>query len=137
MAGFTGSCLCGAIRYEVNGEPVRTAMCHCDDCRKATGSTFATNVFVREDDLKILQGTPKRFQHEADSGSTMTKEFCENCGSQLFGQGSRGAGVKSVKVGSIDDASFVEPQVEVFVSKALPCTHHLDSTEKFERGLGS
>ena len=71
MAGFTGGCLCGAIRYEVTAEPIRTFCCHCDSCRKATGSAFATNVFIKEADLKILQGTPTKFQHKADSGNLM------------------------------------------------------------------
>ena len=110
MTEFAGGCLCGAVRYAVSGEPVRIAQCHCDDCRRATGSTFATNVFVRKEDLTILQGTTKSYSHAADSGNTMTKEFCPECGSQLFGWSSGGAGVRSVKVGSIDDAGFVQPQ---------------------------
>ena len=91
MSKYSGGCLCGAIRYEVTGEPVRVAHCHCDDCRRATGASFATNVFFKEDDIKILQGTPKQFRHAADSGNTMTKEFCGDCGSQLFGIGSGSA----------------------------------------------
>ena len=133
MTEFAGGCLCGAVRYAVNGEPVRIAQCHCDDCRRATESTFATNVFVRKEDLKILQGATKSYRHTADSGNTMTKEFCPECGSQLFGWSSGGDGVRSIKVGSIDDAGFVEPQIEVFVSRALPCTRHSETTTKFER----
>lgn len=132
MSKFTGGCLCGAIRYEVNSDPIRVAHCHCDDCRRATGSSFATNVFVNEDDLVVLQGSPRSFQHLSDSGATMTKEFCGDCGAQLFSFGSRGQGVKAVKVGSIDDASFVRPQIEVFVSRALPFTRLSDDTEHFE-----
>ena len=84
MAGFTGGCLCGAVRYEVRGEPARAANCHCDDCRRATGASFATNIFFREEDVVILKGTTKRFSHKADSGNTMIKEFCPDCGSQLI-----------------------------------------------------
>ena len=133
MTGFTGGCLCGAIRYQVTGEPVRTAICHCDDCRKATGAAFVTNVFVRTEDLKIVQGAPKQFQHKTDSGNTMTKEFCGDCGSQLFGYSSRGTGMKHVKVGTIDDASFVQPQIEVYTVRKLPYIRLLDSTEHFEK----
>ena len=75
---ITGGCLCGDIRYEVEGEPFRTANCHCDDCRKATGSAYATNLFFKEEQILVLQGTLKKFQHLADSNSTMTKEFCGN-----------------------------------------------------------
>ena len=107
----------------------RIANCHCDACRKATGSSFATNIFVAEDDIVITQGEPKSFSHAADSGNTMTKEFCANCGSQLFGQGTGRPGVKGIKVGSIDDASFVRPEVNLFLKQALPFTkidHSLD-----------
>ena len=134
MAKWTGGCLCGAIRYEVNGDPVRVANCHCDDCRKATGSSFATNAFFKEEDVVVLQGSPKSYQHTADSGSTMTKQFCGDCGSQLFGFSSGGAGVKNIKVGTIDDASGIRPQINVFTSKALEFTHLSEDTEHFERG---
>jgi hypothetical protein len=116
----------------VTGEPVRVAHCHCDDCRRATGASFATNVFFKEDDIKILQGTPKQFRHAADSGNTMTKEFCGDCGSQLFGIGSGSAGIRHVKAGTLDDASFVQPQIEVYTSKKLPFTRLSDDTEHFE-----
>lgn len=134
MAGFKGGCLCGAVKYEVTGEPVRVAQCHCDDCRRATGSAFATNVFVKEEDITVLQGETNSFQHTADSGSTMTKEFCGNCGSQLFGSGSGTPGIKNIKIGSIDDVGDIKPQIEVFTSKSLPYTPPLDFTEKFEKG---
>lgn len=132
MSGITGGCLCGAIRYEVTGEPVRTAHCHCDDCRRATGASFATNVFFKEEDVKITQGTPSRYEHSADSGNTMIKEFCGTCGSQIFGIGSGSQGIKHVKVGTLDDAGFVKPQIEVYTGKALPFTKLSDETEHFE-----
>jgi len=132
METHTGGCLCGAIRYEVTGEPVRAAHCHCDDCRRATGASFATNVFFKETDIKILQGTPKQFRHAADSGNIMTKEFCSDCGSQIFGIGSGSAGIRHVKAGTLDDASFVQPQIEVYTSKKLPFTRLSDNTEHFE-----
>ena len=134
MTRFTGGCLCGAIKYEVAGEPIRTLNCHCDDCRRATGSSFGTYVFVNESDLTILQGAPKFFEHSTDSGATMTKQFCANCGIQLFGKGSRGAGMIHIKVGTIDDASFVRPAMDIFVSKKLPFVHLSDETEHFDLG---
>lgn len=134
MAGFTGGCLCGAIRYEIKSDPVRVANCHCDDCRRSSGSPFATNVFVNADDLVVLQGSPKSFQHLTDSGNTMTKQFCGDCGAPLFGGSSGGSAFRAVRVGSIDDASFVRPMIDVFASKALPFTILSDDTEHFERG---
>jgi hypothetical protein len=133
MTGFSGGCLCGRIRYKVTGDPVRMAICHCDDCRKATGAAFTTNIFVKTDDLILLQGVPKQYQHPAESGSTMTKEFCPDCGSQLFGYSSRGAGVKHVKVGTIDDASFVKPQLEVYTVRKLPYVRLQEGIDHYDK----
>ena len=63
MSDYTGGCLCGAVRYKVTGEPVRVANCHCNDCRKVTGASFTTNVFVKEEDLVIESGVTKSYQH--------------------------------------------------------------------------
>lgn len=133
MSKITGGCLCGAIRYEIDGEPVRAANCHCDDCRRATGSSFGTNVFYKEGDVKILKGTPKKFQHPADSGNTMTKMFCDNCGSQVFGSGSGRPGVLGVRIGSMDDASTVKPAMNVYASKTLHFTVLDPALDKFDK----
>ena len=129
---ITGGCLCGDVQYEVEGEPFRTANCHCDDCRKATGSAYATNLFFKEEQIIIMQGAPTKFQHLADSNSTMTKEFCGNCGSQIFGSGTNRPGTKNVKVGSIDDASFVTPDVNLYTAHALSCSHIDNEVDNFQ-----
>ncbi len=134
MTEFTGGCLCEAIRYEVKGDLIRTLNRHCDDCRRATGSIFGTYVFVNESDVKILKGAPKTFEHPNDAGVTMTKQFCGNCGTHLFGKGSRAGGMIHIKVGTIDDASFVRPEMDLFVSKKLPFVRLSDETEHFDRG---
>jgi hypothetical protein len=133
MPGFKGGCLCGAIRYEVSGEPVDMRNCHCDDCRRATGASFSTNIFVKLEDLAVITGTTSTFQHRADSGNTMTKEFCSTCGSQLFNHSSGRPTVRVVRVGSIDDAWFVRPRANLYCSKALPFTHLAEGVERFER----
>lgn len=131
MVAFTGGCLCGAVRYEVEGELLRAARCHCDDCRRSTGAAFATNVFVPADALKIVQGETKTYQHRTDSGSTMTRAFCADCGSPLYGFSSANEATRSIRVGAIDDASFVKPQIEVFTARKLACTTLGDDTEHF------
>ena len=71
-------------------------------------------------EIRILKGTPRVFRHQADSGNTLTKEFCPDCGSQLFGTGSGRPGIRNVKVGSMDDASFVRPAINLYASRHLP-----------------
>ena len=133
MSGFKGGCLCGSIAYEVSSDPVNIWNCHCDDCRKATGGSFATNVFVQAQNLIITSGAPNTYQSSSDSGNTMTREFCSNCGPQLFVGNSARPEFKAVRVGSIEDADFVQPWANIYVSKALPFVKLGANLENFEK----
>ncbi len=118
MVQVSGGCLCGAIRYEISGEPRRMVNCHCDDCRKNTGAAFATNIMFDEGDVRVTQGETRKFEHVSDAGNTKTKEFCPNCGSQLFST-TAGRPAIVVKVGSMDDAGFVQPTANFYCARAL------------------
>ena len=87
MSVFSGKCLCGNVSYQCHSEPKAVFNCHCEDCRRATGSVFGTNLFVPEAKVEI-SGAVSSYSHISDSGSTMTKRFCPNCGSLLFGSNS-------------------------------------------------
>ena len=136
MSGFTGGCHCGAIRYEVSGEPVMARICHCDDCRRSGGSAFATNVFIKADDFKLTQGTPKTHKWQAASGNMRGKAFCGDCGTPVYVWNEARPGVYGVRIGTIDDASFVKPQMHLWVSRALASTNLNDELEKFEKQPG-
>ncbi|MEK9723742.1 MAG: GFA family protein [Rhodospirillaceae bacterium] len=123
MTGFTGGCLCGAVRYEVTGEPTNMWNCHCDACRKITGASYATNVFVKEEDLKITKGRTKTYKDKADSGNDMTRHFCGDCGSPLFNENSGRPGIRVIRAGTIDDPSFVKPWANLYAKRALQNTH--------------
>ncbi len=132
MAEFEGGCLCGAIRYEVSGKPVNMWNCHCDDCRHTSGASYATNVFVKIADLTITKGETNTFDHQADSGNTMTKHFCSACGAQLFNGNSGRPQIMVVRAGTIDDPSFVEPRANIYASRALPRAIQSDDIPSFE-----
>ena len=95
--------------------------CHCEDCRRATGSVFGTNFFVPEDELEIF-GEVSSYSHTADSGSTMTKRFCPNCGSLLFGNNSAKSNVVSIRAGTVDQLDLIKPVVNVFMDSKVPST---------------
>ena len=59
---FSGNCLCGKITYECYVKPKTIFNCHCEDCRRATGSVFGTNLFVPENEVKI-SGNLSSYSH--------------------------------------------------------------------------
>ena len=121
MAGFTGGCLCKAVTYKSNADPLMILNCHCENCRRLTGSVFGTNLFVPEDRLQI-DGKLTTFNHKADSGNTMTRQFCTKCGTQIFGSSSGRHNVVSVRAGTVDDPNIIKPNMNVFTDSMVPST---------------
>ena len=132
MSGFTGGCNCGAIRFEVTGEPVRAQICHCDDCRQSGGSAFATNVFIKTEDFHLTQGTPRHYHWNANSGNKRGRAFCGDCGTSVYVTNEVRPHLMGIRIGAIEDASFVKPWAHVWVKRALPSTNLNDDLEKFE-----
>ncbi|KAF2128861.1 DUF636 domain protein [Dothidotthia symphoricarpi CBS 119687] len=117
-----GGCCCGAVRIQSTGEIQAKAVCHCLDCRKTTGSTYSTNVIVAGSGFFVTKGTPKRFSKKADSGKTITSNFCGDCGSTLWRESETFGDTKITKVGVIDGTSAIEdakPAVELFVAERV------------------
>lgn len=121
MTKISGHCLCGNITFSADTDIKMMANCHCDDCRQATGAAFGTLLFVAEDAVKI-NGSPRTFHHNADSGAGMQKLFCPDCGSQMFGKNSNREGVLSVRAGIIAEKELVRPNVNVYLSSKIPST---------------
>jgi len=120
MPKLTGNCLCRAVSFEANGEPVMQANYHCKDCRQVTGAVYDTLVFMQQDDVKV-SGEVKTFEHRVDSGNVLTKDFCPNCGSQMFGGNSGRPTMVALRAGSINEQELVKPQVNVFAGSKMDC----------------
>ncbi|KAK2827795.1 hypothetical protein FQN49_007332 [Arthroderma sp. PD_2] len=102
----TGSCLCGNVKYELTGEPFNSVMCHCVNCKKATGSPFWGNGWFFKKQITI-HATPedsiKTYEDRAtDGGNTLLRKFCGHCGSTLFLETGLGPEVIIVSVGSLN-----------------------------------
>ena len=121
MAGFSGGCLCGAVRYTSKVDPARVLNCHCVDCRKSTGASYGTNAFVPADQVE-LTGTLHVYEHSADSGNTMTKHFCPNCGSLVYGTSTGRPNILSIRAGSIDDKDVIKPAANLYLKSRIPAT---------------
>ena len=82
MSTITGSCLCGAVQFELEDEFAMFRWCHCNECRKATGSAHASNLFTRPDNINWHCGEEqiKRFDLP---GQVFSNAFCTACGANV------------------------------------------------------
>jgi len=74
-----GGCYCGAVRYEIKGEPIHSAICHCRDCQKSSGSASVAWVMLKDDAFALTKGTLKL--REGKNGAQ--RFFCGECGTGL------------------------------------------------------
>ncbi|WP_337186912.1 GFA family protein [Phenylobacterium sp.] len=100
MAAHGGGCLCGGVRYEVDGPLAPVQFCHCGQCRKAQGSAFAANMPVASTAFRLLQGEALLREHRASPGKR--RVFCGACGSPIFSQRDDTPGTKRLRVGTLD-----------------------------------
>ena len=124
-----GSCLCGKIRYEVRGRPLLMYYCHCIMCRKATGTSFATNMQVREEDFSILSGQDvlKAYRSSPDE----LRHFCTECGSPVFSEAEHRRGILSIRCGLLDGDPGVRPTHHLYVDFKAPWDVILDGLPEF------
>lgn len=101
-----GSCLCGAIEYEV--EPVfdKVFNCHCSQCRKSHGAAFATQAFAKGETLKFLKGAELLNEYTGHGG---VRAFCSNCGSRLMNYAPDKSLYLSVALSSVDSEHMGKP----------------------------
>lgn len=119
-APFSGGCLCGAIRYESSAEPVFSINCHCRDCQRTTGTAYAPVLAVPKDAVKITQGEPTYYTVTADSGETVSRGFCPECGAGIFSKLSANPDIMGLKAASLDDPSWFKPAMDIYTDSAQP-----------------
>jgi hypothetical protein len=108
---LSGSCLCGAVKYEVSGEATRFVHCHCSRCRKATGTGHATNLFLQPGSLRWLSGEERIHAFKVPEARRFTNVFCATCGGRLPRQA---LDAVIIPAGSLDDAPPIKPQGRIF-----------------------
>jgi hypothetical protein len=113
-----GSCLCGKVSYEIRGSPQTMYYCHCSMCRKATGSSFATNMLVRAEDFVVLSGREAIKPFLSSPGEH--RNFCSECGSPIYGEALKRKGVVSVRCGTLDTDPVVRPSAHIYADSKSP-----------------
>ncbi|HYX85621.1 MAG TPA: GFA family protein [Gaiellales bacterium] len=107
----TGGCLCGAVRYRVNGALRDVIVCHCSVCRRTHGGPAGFTACAR--DLLEITGDANLRWHEHDGAR---RGFCAVCGARLFWD--RGRDTISIAAGSVDEPTGLRTVRHIFISSA-------------------
>ncbi len=119
---FSGGCACGAIRYECAAEPTLMLKCHCRDCQHVTGGGFAPAIVVPAKSFRLTRGQLRYHFTPSIARGKHKRGFCPECGSRISGAEFEGETSESVGIlaGSLDDPSWFQPEMDIFVSDAQP-----------------
>lgn len=115
---LTGGCHCGGLRYEIAAAPLTIYNCHCANCQKITGSAFVVAAAVPEAAFSFVKGEPKRCEWTSDAGNLRYGMFCGDCGGRIAHGASPSGGVLSLRAGTLDDTSWVEPVGDIWTKSA-------------------
>lgn len=109
-----GSCLCGSVRYEIDGELGEFGYCHCRSCRKASGSAHAANAPVERARFRLVNGGNTLREYESSPGKL--RAFCSACGSPIYAYLTASADLLRIRLGSLDTPFEAEPRAHTWVS---------------------
>src|SRR3954452_16995544 len=84
MAHYTGGCLCGAVRYSIDAQPIRQLLCNCVDCQKQTGTAFLSGLQVPSEAVSIIGAMSTFTMPGGQSAQPMHRRFCTKCGSPIL-----------------------------------------------------
>lgn len=112
VSAMHGSCLCGAVRFTVTGEPARFYHCHCSRCRKASGTGHASNLFVKGE-LSFESGAEEVVDFKLPVAQRFTNSFCRICGSRMP-RFIESLGMVFLPAGALDDEPELAPQARIF-----------------------
>jgi hypothetical protein len=134
MSEVTGRCLCGHVTWRYDGEVGPASYCHCEDCRRCTGSAFNVGVRLQRADFHVTGGSPKGYTKRGDSGRELTRHFCPECGSPIFTSAPKHPDHVYVKAGTFDDPSLVRPERQAWVASAVAWRRIALDLPTFEKG---
>ena len=130
---LSGRCLCGAIQYQLSGEPNVVALCHCTDCRRSSGAPMVAWAMFPEASLTLIKGNPKTIN---SSGAAM-RSFCADCGSGLFYRNQEVLPrIVDVQSSTLDEPNALPPTLQIQTAERLEWMKHIHALPEFERFPG-
>lgn len=125
-----GGCHCGAIRYEVEGEALTHALCHCSDCRRHSGAPMVGWAMYPQEAVNIIQGSPKVYVSSLHG----RRQFCSDCGTGLFYSNAEVLpGLIDVQTATFDNPDAVPARVHIQVAERIGWMERAHELPQFSR----
>jgi hypothetical protein len=117
-----GGCLCGAVTYEVSGDPMFVGHCACENCQKSTGTGHSSIAAFPEAQVTV-HGEVTSYVGKGDSGQATTSQFCPKCGSRLFTRPAVMPGAVLVSLGTMEADAALEPSMMIYGKRRRAWDH--------------
>jgi hypothetical protein len=124
---FEGGCLCGAVRYRVNGDTTDSAYCHCRMCQRSAGAPVLAWFTAPDENFTFTKGAPKTYVSSAKG----RREFCENCGTQLLFRGDS-AGKVDINTATLDHPETMPPRFHIYRESRIPWFETTDDLPRYD-----
>lgn len=125
-----GGCLCGAVKYVLDGAPLLMENCHCSLCRKAHGGAYATFLKIERKDFRFTRGAEQIGAYR--SSAEVTRTFCRECGSRLLFDWDQAKEYLWLAAGSLDDDPGITPSFHIFVGSKADWYQIEDALPQYE-----
>ncbi len=120
---YFGKCLCGEVTYVADGQPIVVAQCHCEECRRLSGTGHTVGAMFLSKAV-VISGKVSEFKYMSNMASEVTKAFCAICGSSIYGVNTRSPHHLTLTLGTMDDARELDVDVVIF-NRDKPHWDHL------------
>jgi hypothetical protein len=127
-----GGCLCGGVRFTIDGKLGPAGFCHCSQCRRASGSAFAANAPVRTRYFALRSGAEWVREYESSPGKY--RAFCGRCGSPLYSRRDAEPELRRVRLGTLDGDPERRPLAHFWVGSKAPWFEITDSLPQLQGG---
>ena len=123
-----GGCLCGSVRYQVEGEPISSGICRCRTCRKVASAPALPFTTLPAGAFTFTKGKPVEFR----SSPAVTRSFCGRCGSPLTYRTDQQPGCIDVMTCSLDEPGAIPPSFHAWTSHKLSWEHVADGLPAYK-----
>ena len=131
----TGGCYCGAVRYEIDGDPQASLQCHCRECQYISGGFPAALMLFSLESFQLTSGQMKQYRR-SDLERPVTRHFCKNCGTGIASETPNRPGAIVIKAGTFDDPSTFKPAVAIYTCDKQNYHHIPEDMTVFDKRPG-